>query len=82
MVLYPPPWLVIGSQVGGSLAPTAIALRWAPAAGPLSHGLFVAVTRAILTYPNKGLSKIKYFYVELVYEASTPALIYPLASLS
>jgi hypothetical protein len=44
--------------------------------------LFVAVTRAILTYPNKVLRKIQYFYVVLVYGASTPALIYPLASLS
>jgi hypothetical protein len=44
--------------------------------------LFVAVTRVILPYPNKVLCKIQYFYVVLVYGASTPALIYPLASLS
>ena len=44
--------------------------------------LFVAVTGAILTYPNKVLRIIQYFYVVLVYGASTPALIYPLASLT
>ena len=40
--------------------------------------LFVAAARAILTYL---LRKIQYFYVVLVNGASTPALIYPLASL-
>ena len=44
--------------------------------------LFVVVTQAILTYPNKVLRKIQYIYVVLVYGASMPALIYPLASLS
>ena len=37
----------------------------------------MAAARAILTYL---LRKIQYFYMVLVYGASTPALIYPLAS--